>query len=397
MIRFFFIPLLLLALQGKAQVTEAPPTNELEQQLENITENNDDIETEDDSYIQELAQYKKNPVNLNTADADQLKSLRYLDPLQIENILSYRTYFGNFISLYELQAVPALDVATIAKILPFVTVSSPVNVKESFRTRLTGGDQYLLARVSQTIEKQRGFLLDSSQATNFYPGSPQRIFIRYKYNYKNNLQYGFAAEKDPGEQFFKGAQKSGFDFYTAHFFAKNIGIVKAIALGDYSVNMGQGLTQWMSLAFKKSIAVTNIKRQSAVLRPYSSPGEIFFHRGAAITIGKKNWEATGFASYRKTDANFVLGDTAQLQDDFVSSLQTSGLHRTASEYADKGAQRQIAFGGNLAFRIKNLHLGFNAVHFDFKLPLTKDPSPYNLYALSGKSFGNYSTDYSYTF
>ncbi len=395
--KFLFIPLLLLCMHGQAQVTETPPSTDLEQQLENITENNADIETEDDSYLQELAQYRKHPLNLNFADADQLTALRYLNSLQIENILSYRNYFGNFINIHELQAIPSMDVSTINKILPYITVASSVRAFESLRERLSGGDHSLLLRASQTIEKQRGFLLDSSVAKNFYPGSPQRLFIRYKYNYKNLLQYGFAGEKDPGEQFFKGYQKNGFDFYSAHFFAKNIGIVKAIALGDYTVNMGQGLTQWMSLAFKKSIAITSIKRQAAVLRPYSSPGEIFFHRGAGITIGRKNWEATIFGSYRKTDANFVVGDTLQLQEDFVSSLQTSGLHRTRSENEDKGAQTQVAFGGNLAFEIKNFRLGFNAIHFDFKLPLSKNPLPYNLYALSGKSFGNYSTDYSYTF
>jgi len=47
--------------------------------------------------------------------------------------------------------------------------------------------------------------------------------------------------------------------------------------------MGQGLIQWQSLAFKKSVDVTGIKRQSAVLCPYNSAGEFYFHRGAGIT------------------------------------------------------------------------------------------------------------------
>lgn len=392
-----FLSCFICSLHVIGQVKETPPNSDLEQQLENITQNNDDIETEDDSYLLELSQYRKDPLNLNTAGVDQLNALRFLDALQVQNLLSYRSYFGNFINIYELQAVPAWDVETIRKILPYVTVAAPVSLRTSIGQRLKGGDHYMQVKTTQILEKSRGFLLDSSTATNFYPGSPQRLFIRYRYNYKNTLQYGFAAEKDPGEQFFKGAQKNGFDFYTAHFFARNIGFVKAIALGDFSVNMGQGLTQWMSLAFKKSPNVTAIKRQAPVLRPYSSAGEIYFHRGAGITIGKKNWEATVFGSYRKLDANFIAGDTTQTTEDFVSSLQTSGYHRTKSESVDKGVQTQTAFGGNLAWNYKNLHVGVNAIHFDFKLPLTKDASPYNLYSLSGKSFGNYSTDYSYTF
>ncbi len=266
----------------------------------------------------------------------------------------------------------------------------------SIAGRLRNGDAYLLARLSQTLERSRGYFLDSSQAKNFYPGSPQRIFVRYRYNFKNLLQYGIAAEKDAGEQFFKGGQKNGFDFYTAHFFVRDLGIVKSLALGDYSVNMGQGLTQWMSLAFKKSVNVTAIKRQATVLRPYSSAGEVFFHRGAGITIGRRNWELTAFGSYRKVDANLNV-DTSQTQDDFISSLQTSGLHRTASEVEDRNAQTQIAFGGNANIKLKQLQIGVNAIQYKFQLPIQKSPEPYNLYALSGKSFGNYSTDYSYTF
>lgn len=84
---------------------------------------------------------------------------------------------------------------------------------------------------------------------------------------------GLLQKKMP-EKNFKGTQKQGFDFYSAHLFARNIGIIKALALGDFTVNLGQGLTQWQSLAGKKSSDVTNLKRQATVLRPYNSAGEI---------------------------------------------------------------------------------------------------------------------------
>ena len=155
-------------------------------------------------------------------------------------------------------------------------------------------------------------------------------------------------------------------------------------------------TQWQSLAFKKSADVVNIKRQSAVLRPYNSAGEINFHRGVGITLGKKGWQATVFGSYKNIDANFIA-DTSQSQDDFVSSLQTSGFHRTKSEVEDKGVQRQLAFGGNFSYQYKNLHIGINAIQYKFMLPIQKGNEPYNKFALAGSSFGNYSIDYSYTY
>jgi DNA uptake protein ComE-like DNA-binding protein len=368
-----------------------------EQQLENITNSNEDAETEDDSYLQQMISFQKNPININYATEAELRELRVLTPIQIASLVSYRNYLGLLVNIYELQAIPGWDVETIQKIRNYITTNKNANLISSFKQRIKGGEHSLLVRASQYLEKSKGYQIDPSAGKNYYPGSQQRLFMRYRYQYKNLLQYGIVGEKDAGEQFFKGNQKQGFDFYSAHVFVRNVGIVKAIALGDYTVNMGQGLTQWMSLAFKKGPDVLSTKREADVLRPYNSAGEIAFHRGAAITIGKNNWAATAFGSYKKTDANFALGDTTNADDDVVTSLQTSGFHRTASEYADKGIQRQLAVGGNFSYKIKNVHIGVNAIQYSFKYPLQKSAEPYNLYALTGKSFGNYSADYSYTY
>jgi DNA uptake protein ComE-like DNA-binding protein len=392
---FVWLILLLVTADMAAQVTE-PITPNTEQQLENVTENNEDIETEDDSYLQEMVQFIKNPIELNYADAATLNQLRMLTPMQVQNFIIYRSLVGKLVDLYELQAVPGWDIATIQKLRPYINVSIQVSAIDAVKQRLKNGEHSILIRVSQVPERSKGYLLDSSNATNFYPGSPQKLLLRYKYAYKNLFQYGIVAEKDAGEQFFKGKQKQGFDFYSAHIFVRKIGIIKALAIGDFTINLGQGLTQWQSLAFKKSVDVINIKREGDVLRPYNSAGEINFHRGLGITLAKRNWQLTVFGSYRNIDANLV-SDTSQTQDDYISSLQTSGYHRSKSETDDKGVQRQLAFGGNFSYRYKRLQVGINAVQYKFKLPLIKSAEPYNLYALSGSSFGNYSVDYSYTF
>ena len=389
------IATVLTAAQVTAQVTE-PITPNTEQQLENITANNEDLETEDDSYLQQMLQFIKNPIELNDADVTELNQLRMLTPIQMQHFILYRNLFGKLVDLYELQAVPGWDMQTIQKIRPYISVSMQVSAAVVLKTRLKNGEHSVLFRLSQVPERSKGYLIDSSTATNFYPGSPQKLLLRYKYSYKNLLQYGIVAEKDAGEQFFKGKQKQGFDFYSAHIFIRKTGIVKSLAIGDFTVNLGQGLTQWQSLAFKKSVDVMNIKREAEVLRPYNSAGEINFHRGLGITLSKRKWELSVFGSYRNIDANFVA-DTTQNQDDFISSLQTSGYHRTKSETDDKGIQRQFTFGGNISYQIKKLQLGLNAVHYKFKFPLVKTGEPYNKYALSGNNFGNYSFDYNYTF
>ena len=332
-------------------------------------------------------------MNLNTADENELKELRIISDLQIENFLSYRKLFGKLVSIYELQSVPTWDLFTIKKLLPFVTLASPVSVSQNIAARLRGGANSFLMRYSQILEKSVGF--DKSISGTKYLGSPQKLFFRYRYSYKNLLQYGLLGDKDAGEQLFRGAQKQGFDFYSFHFFARKVGIIQSLALGDFTVNMGQGLIQWQGLAFGKSADVMGVKRQSTILRPYNSAGEFNFHRGVGITIQRKNIEATAFASLKKISANFVI-DTVN-STDFFSSFLTSGYNRTASEIEDRNDLTQTAFGSNVTYRTDRWHIGINGIYYHFSVPIQKRAELYNLYAISGNNWSNLSVDYSYTY
>jgi len=367
-------------------------TNNTQQQLELIADT-EMGETEDDTYLVELEQFRKSPININIAEIDELKQLMLLSDLQIINLIAYRNLLGKFVNIYELQAIPSWDINTIKKILPYITISSPISVMEDFIKRFRGGEHSLLFRIAQVLEKSKGF--DQSTAGTKYLGSPQRILFRYRYVYKNLLQYGLLGDKDAGEQFFKGKQNLGFDFYSAHLFARNLGIVKAFALGDFTVNMGQGLIQWQSLAFKKSLDIAGTKRQSATLRPYSSAGEYYFHRGAGITLKKKKIESTLFFSFRNLSVNFVA-DTVN-QEDYISSFLTMGYHRTDNENQKKNNLLQTSYGGNIVYRSLKGHIGLNGIYYGFSASVNKRNEPYNLYAISGKSWNNYSVDYSYTF
>ncbi len=325
--------------------------------------------------------------------------MRIVTDLQISNLIAYRNLFGRLISIYELQAIPAWDVHTIRKLLNFISVSTPVSLTEEASKRIRDGEHSLLLRVSQVLEKSVGF--DLSASGTKYLGSRQKILFRYRYTYKNLLQFGLLGDKDAGEQFGKGSQKMGFDFYSFHLFARKIGIIHSLALGDFLVNMGQGLIQWQGLAFKKAVDVMGVKQQSAVLRPYSSAGEFYFHRGAGITIRKGKIEVTAFASFRKLSANFVA-DTVN-NEDFVSSFLTSGYHRSSSENTDRNNLTQTAFGGNCIYRSDpdkagtgKWHVGVNGIYYSFSLPVQKREEPYNLYSIRGKNWYNFSVDYSYT-
>src|ERR1700739_2456681 len=203
-----FIVLLLICQRSYAQ--DIPVSTQ--QQLELSTQQNSDVAPEDDRYLQDLQYFTKHPVNLNTAEATTIGKLNIFSALQIENIIQYRKSFGAFTDIYELQAVPSLDIPTIEKAKPYITVKDedPLNIK--IRKRFAGGEHAVLLRAGQTLERSKGYLLNAGDSVNYYHGSPQQVFVRYKYQYKQLLQYGFSAEKDAGEQFFRGAQKQGFEF-----------------------------------------------------------------------------------------------------------------------------------------------------------------------------------------
>lgn len=370
------------------------PNQVIEQQLESISEA-DDTETEDDSYQQQLQQLRKNPLNINTARESDLLVFRWLNELQLKNLLSYRQLLGKLVSVYELQAVPGWDIESINRTKPFITVAGSTSLGEEAGRRFRDGDHSLLLRVAQVFEKSVGYIPKDDTTAPKYLGSQQRIFMRYKYVYKNLLQFGIVGDKDAGEQFFKGQQKSGFDFYSLHLFARNLGIVRRLAIGDFTVNLAQGLLTYQSLAFRKSVDVMNIKRQTEIFRPYNSAGEFNFQRGAAITVGSDKFQVSAFASYKKVDANAVV-DSAN-NEDFVSSILTSGYHRTTSENADRKAINQFAMGGRVQYRAGKWQLGVNTVHYKLSKPLEKQEAPYNTYAFGGDNLTGFSADYAYTF
>lgn len=379
--------------QKKPRQKEKPVkeiSEEIEARLEEMTANNDDEVTEDESYLQDLDFFSRNPINLNSVDRETLERLNILSPSQIDHFFSYRNLLGRLVSIYEIQAIPGWDVLTIRKLLPFVTVATP-ETASSLAKRFKGGESILLARYTRILEKSEGFIRDGSDGRSYYPGNPDKYLLRYKYRFKNTLQYGLTAEKDAGEQFFRGHQKAGFDFYSAHFYARNIGVLKAIALGDFAVNLGQGLIQWQSLSFAGPGEALFIKKQGDKLRPYVSAGEVEFNRGAGITLATKNWEGTAFVSFRNMDATLDK-DTM----DFATSIRLSGLHRTESEIKGAKMLQQFSFGGNIQYSGSNFRIGVNTVQYYFAKPVLKDDQLYKKFISPGKQAANYSIDYSLT-
>jgi hypothetical protein len=170
---------------------------------------------------------------------------------------------------------------TIRVVLPFVKVSEDLFTPNvSFKEMMKNSSCELYIRNIRGLQQKVGYTEKENEDDNRYLGSPDKLFLRYRFRYLNKVSVGFTAEKDQGEEFFRGTQKQGFDYYSAHFFIKDFGRVKALAVGDYHFQIGQGLTLWSGLAFGKSVDISTVKRNAVGLRQYASADENNFLRGA---------------------------------------------------------------------------------------------------------------------
>ncbi len=375
-----------------------------EELLEIIGEENES-DTDLDEIIQTLQNLKKKPINLNKATSKELYETRLFSPEQIDALILHRKIAGDIVSLYELQSINYFDLAFINRIKPFVTVKRAIDdVNVNFGKLAFSGRHTVLLRYQQILQEKKGFKFFpvdtctdtlNCPETKAYLGSPQKLYARYRYKYNTNISYGITAEKDEGEEFFKGNQAQGFDFYSAHFYLRDYGPFKYLALGDYELKFGQGLTMWSGIGFRKSSFVLQTKRQGFSVKPYTSVNEFLFRRGVAAAIDVGDIEVTAFASYKAIDGNITQVDTLNEDTDEVSSFQETGFHRTESEIEDKGALNEFMTGAHLAYQKRDLEIGLTGFYSKYSADLNRNVQAYNQFRFNGNELINASVDYRY--
>lgn len=336
---------------------------------------------EEETELQEtelLKSVNRGKIFINDAYAFELSGLNILSEIQVESFLKYRERFGNLLSKYELQAIPGWDIETIRKIIPYLSFELYEN--PGFRNIMKNGSSTLLIR-------NGGGVFRKGDST--FAGSANRLLIKYQYRYQKKMNVGFLAEKDVGEKMtLKKLQL--FDFYSAHIewtdLNKNI---RKIVAGDYIVNFGQGLIQWQGFGFGKGGGIATVRKQGETIDSYHGANEYNFHRGIATMMRYKKVDASFFISKRLLDGNF--------EGDNISSILTSGLHRTPTEIGNKKSFGLLTAGLNVTYKFRQGHVGLNSVVYKFDHVYSKRELPYNLFAIRDGEWRNLSLDYSYSF
>lgn len=325
-----------------------------------------------------LMQYLSHPLDLNIVTAEELKVLHVLSDEQIQNLLHYRSTHGDFISIYELQAIPGMQLSDVYRLVPFVTAHDPASMlnKNLFSRMRDVSENYFLVRYSQLLQEKDGF---ASGQENTFRGSPAKVYVRCRASKPGDFSFGFTLEKDEGEKLeWNPSHKIyGFDYISFHGQLLNKKRIVNLIVGDFQGQFGQGLTLGISGVGKGGETITSIRRSNIGFAPYTSAYEVGGFRGVAGTIKLTDrFHVSTFLAMNYRDGSFT-------NDSVFSSLQTTGLHRNTNELEKRKTIREQNAGLIFQYHHGQLDGGVIFHYMQYAQSLQRKASPYNQFAFGG--------------
>ncbi|MCY1720419.1 helix-hairpin-helix domain-containing protein [Prolixibacteraceae bacterium Z1-6] len=341
--------------------------------------------------IEDLERLAEHPININATSATELSHLYILNDVQIQKLLDYVINYGPAYTIYELNTIDGFTPDILQKMQPFIRFGKIEPETKSLKEELKYGRHQWLLRGLGNAQKAQGYK-PKEDGTIPYEGNRARYYMRYNFQAGDRFSAGLTAEKDPGEAFFRGSNKHGFDFYSGHFSMKLNKTFEHITLGDYLVRSGQGLVLWQGYTSGKSEDVLGISKIGHGVRSYTSVDENLYFRGAATTLNLGRSKLSLFYSQNKVDGNLAVNDSI---GNFFTSLQTSGYHRTESEIADEKTVNTANIGGIFTWQLNHLKIGTTFLYQRFDKPFIRSEQLYNRFRFSGQE--NYTGGIDYLF
>ncbi len=313
----------------------------MEDQLEELLE---DPEGEGDAEAlgQALLNLAENPVNLNRADLWTLLQVPGMNLRLAQAVMDHRAASKPFETVDEITAVKGIGPVTLEKFRPYLTVGGERELRGLLyrhpRYWTHGASLEVISRFRGVAQRKEGYRRAPEEGG--YTGSPLQYYQRVKYA-GDHLSANLLLEKDAGEPL-PAAGK--FDHRSWHLAVKDIGRVKTVVAGDYTVSAGQGLVMRGGGLFGKgSEVISGPVRSGGGVRPHTSASEGSALRGVAATAGE-GVRVTGFWSDRRLGATDLPGDS-------TGSPRSGGLHRTLTERSARKTLRERLYGGRLQVRM----------------------------------------------
>lgn len=383
-----YILLLLVSTFVRAQETDSLNANQVfEQQIEGISEKT--LANKDFSEIAENLDFlKTHKINLNSADAKDLKQLPILDIFQINNFLKYRKRNGEFFSVLELTSIQGFNKEIVRSILPFIEVKPVSETRISFKDAFKYTNHQLISRFQTVLQTPKGYIAQNDSIEKKYRGDKYKLYNRYLFTASDKVRLGFTLEKDSGEKFGDQNTTLGWDYSSFHLELNNIGFINKIILGDYNLEFGQGLNVWSSFSTNKSSYSTNIVKLGRGVRAFTGANENLFYRGIATQMEFGNFKISPFYSKNKIDASINLVEN---EEEF--NTYETGLHRTDTEIDRKNTLTKTDFGADINYTQDNFNIGVTAINTTYDNNLSKGSNEYQIFNFDQKSTSSASAYY----
>lgn len=363
-----------------------------EMKLESIAEFADDEDIDLMQLAENLEHVAENRININDANKETLSLLPFLNAFQVHNILQYIKRYGPIVHPYELTAIRTIDERTAGLLLDYIYFGKSDRDVFRFKDAVRYTRQNSILRWDRVLQEREGyrrrrlFEENGEPSGSHYLGDPNRFLLRHRISMGRHIQMGFTAEKDPGEPW--GLGTFGFDFASGFLGLFDVGRVKQLVVGDFQAQFGQGLALWSSLAFNKSAMSLNTQRFGRGFSGSTGVDENRYFRGAAVTLDLGIVDVSAFASRTHVDAS----PNTQVDGAFMG-IQSSGLHRTPTEIANRRQLGVASYGGHVKYGTGSLTLGSTIVANSLDAPIVPANQLHRIHQFRGNERLNASLDY----
>lgn len=288
-----------------------------------------------EALLLDLENLKHNPIDINTADLNDLIKIPFLKVADCLRIIGHREKFGLFESVDDLYKIAGLDRALVEEIKPYVSVKiKPVKWKG----------------IQNRLRAQKD--INEAYSEEYYTRTTIDV---------NDYRVFLVTEKDPYEDSF-------LDYYSA-------GVVisedkRKFALGKYNLDYGSGVMLSSVGSFFQSTEFRLLTQERGII-PYTSAIENGGFFGAALS-DSLFLNYCLFYSHQKLDGRI---DTAG----YARSFDPSGDHVDSASIAHKDRIGEEIFGYNLEFHNNNIQLSQRTYWSEYEPPFVCEDSMTGFY------------------
>ena len=212
----------------------------------------------------------------------------------------------------------------------------------------------LRTRLSQKLQQSAGY------NRGIYLGSSSSFYDRMTFVQGEHFSGGLLLAKDGGEQRLT-------DFTSGYISGSHVFGFSNVILGDYRVEVGQGIALWRGYDFSKgSDVIAPVWRHGRGLTSPLSSDETAFFRGVAAEVSSAALKTAVFYSQRSLSSSLDANGS-------VTSLYTSGYFRTTGEQSKRNNLTEKLYGFHAAYFVHgNENVGITIYRAQFNRNLLID-------------------------